>query len=98
MNHAPSSLPAWMAPHLAFRRRFLEVGGHSLHLVDHGAGPAVLLLHGNPTWSFLWRHVIEDLAGRGFRVLAPDLIGLGLSAKPRSLSALRNHRSPRVLE
>ncbi|MFW6193679.1 MAG: alpha/beta fold hydrolase [Gemmatimonadota bacterium] len=64
-----------------FRTRRLEVDGASLHLVDEGAGRPVLLLHGNPTWSFLHRHVVGDLAGR-CRCIAPDLPGFGLSEAP----------------
>ena len=48
---------------------------------------AVLLLHGNPTWSFLWRHVIGALVSAGQRVIAPDLLGFGRSDKPEDLAA-----------
>lgn len=51
--------------------------GRSLHFIDHGEGPTALLLHGNPTWSFLWRRVIGRLPR--MRCVAPDLLGLGLS-------------------
>jgi cis-3-alkyl-4-acyloxetan-2-one decarboxylase len=47
------------------------------------ARSAVVMLHGNPTWSFLWRKVAIALAGDGFRIVMPDLVGLGLSEKPR---------------
>ena len=47
-----------------------------MHYVDEGEGEPVLLLHGEPTWSFLWRKVIRVLPGR---VVAPDLIGFGRS-------------------
>ena len=52
--------------------------------VDHGprAGRPVLLLHGNPSWSFLWRDLILKLAAQGRRVIAPDHVGMGLSARP----------------
>jgi haloalkane dehalogenase len=52
--------------------------------VDHGPrdGRPVLLLHGNPSWSFLWRDVILKLAAQGRRVIAPDHVGMGLSARP----------------
>jgi haloalkane dehalogenase len=46
--------------------------------VDEGSGKVIVLLHGNPTWSFLYRHIIEDLKGE-FRVIAPDYPGFGLS-------------------
>jgi len=64
-----------------------------MHLVDEGEGPPVLLLHGNPTWSFLWRKVIPLVVEAGLRTVAPDLIGFGLSDKPRdpSFHTLENH-------
>ena len=52
-----------------------------MHYVDEGAGDPVLLLHGEPTWSFLWRKIIPPLAARA-RVVAPDLLGFGRSDKP----------------
>ena len=57
--------------------------------VDEGArsAHAVLLLHGNPTWSFLWRHAIKALVREGHRVIAPDLLGFGRSDKPDDLAA-----------
>lgn len=79
-------LPGWLAAAFPFRRRVAEIGGHRVHWVDHGEGPAVLLVHGNPTWSFLWRKVIRALSASGYRVIAPDLVGFGLSDKPRRLS------------
>jgi len=56
--------------------------GARIHYVDEGAGPVILLLHGNPTWSFLYRHLIAKLKGE-FRVIAPDYPGFGLSSAPR---------------
>jgi haloalkane dehalogenase len=54
-----------------------------MHYVDEGPrdGPVVLLLHGQPTWSYLYRHVITDLAAAGLRAIAPDHIGFGRSDK-----------------
>jgi haloalkane dehalogenase len=46
-------------------------------------GRAVVMLHGNPTWGFLWRRVAQELAGQPLRLVMPDLVGLGLSDKPR---------------
>lgn len=54
--------------------------------VEAGTGPTVLLLHGEPTWSFLYRHMIKGLAENGFRAIAPDLIGFGRSDKPTAMS------------
>src|SRR5262249_11411978 len=52
-----------------------------MHYVDEGSGDPILFLHGNPTWSYLWRNVIPHLRPRG-RCIAPDLIGMGRSDKP----------------
>ena len=76
-------LPDWLQAELPYRRRVLRSGEYGLHFIDDGQGPAALLLHGNPTWSFLWRKVIRQLLAANVRVVAPDLIGLGLSDKPR---------------
>jgi haloalkane dehalogenase len=73
-------LPPELAAALPFDRYRAAIGGRLMHLVDHGEGPPVLLVHGNPTWSFLWRKVIRRLAG--VRAVAPDLFGFGLSDKP----------------
>jgi haloalkane dehalogenase len=64
-----------------FRSHWMTVNGHRCHYIDEGHGPAVLLLHGNPTWSFYYRNLISALAP-DFRVIAPDHIGCGLSDKP----------------
>jgi haloalkane dehalogenase len=57
------------------------VGGLRYHYLDEGAGPVLLLVHGNPTWSFLWRELIRGLRSQ-YRVVAPDHVGCGLSEKP----------------
>jgi haloalkane dehalogenase len=72
-------------PDFPYAPRYAEVGdGLRMAYVQAGAssGPPVLLLHGEPTWSFLYRKVIPPLAGAGCRVIAPDLIGFGRSDKP----------------
>jgi pimeloyl-ACP methyl ester carboxylesterase len=81
-EHAPE-LPAWLRADVPFQRRIYRGGPYAIHFVDEGAGSPVLLQHGNPTWSYLWRKVIRRLAESGVRVIAPDLVGLGLSGKPR---------------
>lgn len=78
------ALPEWLRKELPFHRRVVPLSGYRVHLVDEGSGPAVLLQHGNPMWCFLWRKVIPILLKEGLRVIAPDLVGLGLSDKPRN--------------
>ena len=53
-----------------------------MHYVDEGRGDPVLLLHGNPTWSFLYRKFIPRIVAAGYRVIAPDHIGFGFSERP----------------
>jgi haloalkane dehalogenase len=61
--------------------RDLDRGGLRLHIIDEGSGEPVVMLHGNPTWSFLFWHLIDDLRD-SCRVIVPDQIGCGLSDKP----------------
>ena len=64
-----------------FESRWLTVGGHRYHYVDEGRGEPIILVHGNPTWSFFFRTLIAGLRD-GYRVIAVDHIGCGLSDKP----------------
>jgi haloalkane dehalogenase len=64
-----------------FRPHHLDTADGRMHYVDEGAGPVVLLVHGTPTWSFLFRGLISELS-RDHRVIAPDHLGFGLSDKP----------------
>jgi len=74
--------PAWVPQELyPFASQFADAGGARVHYVDEGTGPPLLLLHGNPTWSFLYRDVIKGLRDR-FRCIAPDHPGFGLSQAP----------------
>ena len=59
--------------------------GRRMHYVDEGRGRPVLLLHGEPTSSYLWRNVLPPLVAGGFRTLAPDLLGFGRSDKPEDV-------------
>jgi haloalkane dehalogenase len=70
-----------------FESHFASVGSAELHYVDEGAGPQILMLHGNPTWSILYRGLIESLMG-SCRCIAVDLAGFGLSRAPPSFSYL----------
>jgi haloalkane dehalogenase len=72
-------------PDYPFEAHYLEVPpGLRMHYVDEGPREAtpVLMLHGEPTWSYLYRHMIPPVAAAGLRVLAPDLVGFGKSDKP----------------
>jgi haloalkane dehalogenase len=68
-------------PGYAFEPHYLEQDGLRMHYVDEGAGEPVLLLHGEPTWAFLYRTMIPVLAASA-RALAPDYFGFGRSDKP----------------
>jgi haloalkane dehalogenase len=72
-------------PDYPFAPNYVEVGdGLRMHYVDEGpkGGPTLLLLHGEPTWSYLYRKMIPTLVRAGMRTIAPDLIGFGKSDKP----------------
>jgi haloalkane dehalogenase len=72
--------PTWVDDELfPFESRFIDIDGHRIHYVDEGAGPVLLFLHGNPTWSFDYRKVIDALRTE-FRCIAVDYPGFGLSA------------------
>jgi len=75
-------------PGYDFAPHYVEIGGLRMHYVDEGPADAdpVLLLHGEPSWSYLYRKMIPLLAAAGHRVIAPDLIGFGKSDKPVSRS------------
>jgi haloalkane dehalogenase len=65
---------------MPYQKQTATIDGKQIAYVDEGEGDPIVLLHGNPTSSFLWRNVIPELTGSG-RVIAPDLIGQGDSAK-----------------
>jgi haloalkane dehalogenase len=78
--------PGWLdGTAYPFIDRFLDLPAGRLHYVDEGAGEPVLFVHGTPSWSFEWRHLIRALAPR-WRCVAPDLLGFGLSARPRGFA------------
>jgi haloalkane dehalogenase len=74
-------LPGW-----DFAPRYVTVDDLRIHYVDEGAGPTVLLLHGEPSWSYLYRKMIPRLTAAGLRAVAPDLVGFGRSDKPAARS------------
>jgi haloalkane dehalogenase len=75
-------------PGYEFEPHYVDIGGLRMHYVDEGPAdaPPVLLLHGEPSWSYLYRKMIPPLAAAGHRVIAPDLIGFGRSDKPAEQS------------
>lgn len=75
-------------PDFSYEPRYADVGGLRMAYVEDGpaAGEPVLLLHGEPSWSFLYRTVMKVLAEAGLRAIAPDLIGFGRSDKPEEIS------------
>ena len=75
-----SEAPSWRDLY-PFQSHWLEIDGQRMHYLDEGEGPVLLLVHGNPTWSFYWRELVTALRGR-YRVVVPDHVGCGLSDKP----------------
>ena len=72
------------------RGRAVDVRGTTIHYIDHGGGDPIVFVHGNPTSSYLWRNVMPHVAGQG-RTVAPDLVGMGRSGKPRIGYRYRDH-------
>jgi cis-3-alkyl-4-acyloxetan-2-one decarboxylase len=87
MDRLPAPpVPAWLAPLIPFERSAVGLSdGQVMHVMETGqAGELpVLMLHGNPSWGFLWRKVASQLSGAPLRLIMPDLIGLGFSSRPR---------------
>lgn len=78
-----------------FTSRYFNYHGVSQHYVDEGTGQVVLFLHGTPTWSFDFRHQVAALR-TDFRCIAPDLVGFGLSEKPREYDYRIQHHVERL--
>lgn len=66
-----------------FQSHWLDIGGVHMHYLDEGTGDPIVMLHGNPTWSFYYRDLIIGLRDR-YRVIVPDHVGCGMSDKPQS--------------
>ena len=77
-----SDAPIWRELY-PFESHYVEVSGRRMHYLDEGSGPPLLMVHGNPTWSFYWRNLVKAFRNR-YRVIVPDHIGCGLSDKPAS--------------
>jgi haloalkane dehalogenase len=74
------SEPSWNF-HYPFASHFLKIDGFKYHYLDEGSGPPLLMVHGNPTWSFYWRKLVSTFRDR-YRVVAVDHLGCGLSETP----------------
>ena len=81
-GHAVSS-PHMAYPEYNFHSRFLKIDGQRMHYLDEGPveGDPIVMVHGNPTWSFFFRRLVADLSDR-YRAVVPDHIGMGLSGVP----------------
>ncbi|HEY7647825.1 MAG TPA: alpha/beta fold hydrolase [Methylomirabilota bacterium] len=91
--------PAWLdRAEFPFAPHWLDVGPGRLHYVDEGQGRPVVMVHGTPPWSFLYRHLIKAFSPH-HRCVAPDLLGFGLSDRPETASyrAPPEERAPEVI-
>jgi len=78
-------------PDYSFQKNFHIIGSHRLHYVDEGQGDVIVMVHGNPTWSYYYRRLIT-LLSKNHRVIAIDHMGCGLSDKPQDYDyCLQNH-------
>ncbi|MDR9502531.1 MAG: alpha/beta fold hydrolase [Desulfurivibrionaceae bacterium] len=77
--------------HYPFTPKGMEINGRRLSYLDQGQGPVLVMLHGNPSWSYLYRNLVLRLQDR-FRIIVPDHMGCGLSDKPQEYAyTLRTH-------
>jgi pimeloyl-ACP methyl ester carboxylesterase len=82
----PDPVPPWVdRVGYPFVSRFVALPAGRLHYVDEGSGEPILFVHGTPTWSYEWRHLIRVLSP-GWRCVAPDLLGFGLSDRPQGVA------------
>jgi len=84
----PDATPRWLdTREYPFAARWFDAPNGRMHFIDEGDGRPIVLLHGNPTWSFQFRNVVKALRGSR-RCIAPDQLGFGLSEKPTTYSYL----------
>ena len=76
-----SKLESKLAKSFPFKRNFINRNGHQYHYVNEGLGSAVVMVHGNPSWSFYYRNLVSQLS-ENHQCIVPDHIGCGLSDKP----------------
>ncbi|MGZ0655657.1 alpha/beta fold hydrolase [Coraliomargarita sp. W4R53] len=94
-----TELPADVRLEYPFASNELSLkSGATMHYVDEGKGPVVIMLHGNPTWSFYYRNLVKKLKAAGYRCIVPDHIGCGLSDKPADYSYTLKQRIEDVEE
>jgi cis-3-alkyl-4-acyloxetan-2-one decarboxylase len=91
-GHTPPALPGWLRELYPFEPKRFDTGSGHMSYLDEGQGDeAVVMVHGNPTWSFFYRNVVLALRGR-VRCIVPDHLGCGLSDKPQEYDyTLHNH-------
>jgi pimeloyl-ACP methyl ester carboxylesterase len=74
-------------------RKTINIDDQVIHYLERGTGTPVFMMHGNPTWSFLYRNIMSGLDPEQYRCIVPDLVGLGLSSKPgNSFHTLEKHQ------
>lgn len=92
---APPEIPKWVFEMFppGFNRYRVKTGPYAMHVMEWGRGFPVLMLHGNPTWAFLYRKVVRELYGLDLHIIVPDLIGFGFSDRPEDLKehSVENH-------
>lgn len=94
-----ANLPPDIRLEYPFESHCLDLSsGAKMHYLDEGSGPVVIMLHGNPTWSFYYRNLVKELSGKGFRCIVPDHIGCGLSDKPKDYNYTLEQRIADVEE
>ena len=89
MEASINQLPSYIREEYSFKSHFFEQPSPEgepvrQHYLDEGEGMPILMLHGNPTWSFYFRYCVKQLSSKGFRCIVPDHIGCGLSDKPQN--------------
>ena len=77
------TIPSELKNEYPFASHFLSLGENQLHYVDEGEGEVLLMLHGNPTWSFFYRNLAKYFSTKNYRVVIPDHMGCGLSSRPQ---------------
>ena len=86
MPTSETSAPKWLDKETyPFESNFVNLSTGKMHYIDEGEGPIILFVHGTPTWSFVYRNQIKELA-KNFRCIAIDHLGFGLSEKPEDFS------------